>query len=238
MTGASFRVHRSNGITSRSIASGQLIGSDGDDGGMAAITRRFGDPTPSASSASDDGFPDHSRASNASLESFPDERKRNGRDSYLPTNKSVFDLGGIRRRPFMGIVALSYSCLLLALLNIFEESEPGNPFNVPYQILPSVRVAQYLALIIALIMEEEIPTGLYLLRMISKESLHLKYPKLQFWRFVLSAIVRLIMGCKLVFDMTSRPALFLLISVACSSSRLVPLYTFCVCAQATAVLDM
>mmetsp|Transcript_27421 Transcript_27421/g.54868 ORF Transcript_27421/g.54868 Transcript_27421/m.54868 type:complete len:109 (+) Transcript_27421:716-1042(+) len=43
-------------------------------------------------------------------------------------------------------------------------------------------------------MEEEIPTGLYLLRMIPKQSLHRKFPKIKFYRFFLAAIVRLLMG--------------------------------------------
>ena len=64
---------------------------------------------------------------------------------------------------------------------MFEEGEPGNPFGVPEQVQPSVRIAQYLAMIIALIMEEEIPTGLYLLRLITKKSLHNTFPKDEIW---------------------------------------------------------
>jgi len=114
----------------------------------------------------------------------------------------------------VGMVALSYISLILALLNVFEEGEPGNPFAVPEQVPTSVRIAQYLAMIIALIMEEEIPTGLYLLRLITKKSLHNTFPRMKFSRFVAAAIVRLVMGYLFLFN------------------------TFCVVVQATAVLDI
>lgn len=114
----------------------------------------------------------------------------------------------------VGMVALSYISLILALLNVFEEGEPGNPFGVPEQVPTSVRIAQYLAMIIALIMEEEIPTGLYLLRLITKKSLHNTFPRMKFSRFVAAAIVRLVMGYLFLFN------------------------TFCVVVQATAVLDI
>ena len=63
-------------------------------------------------------------------------------------------------------------------------------------------------------MEEEIPTGLYLLRLITKESLHKIFPKMKFGRFVAAAFVRLVMGYLFLFN------------------------TFCVVVQATAVLDI
>lgn len=43
-------------------------------------------------------------------------------------------------------------------------------------------------------MEEEIPQGLILLREISKQSFHSSYPQLSHFRFVLSCLLRLIMG--------------------------------------------
>ena len=58
----------------------------------------------------------------------------------------------------IGIVSLSYISLILALLNIFEDGEPGNRFNVPVSCSTTVRISQYIAMIIALVMEEEIPT--------------------------------------------------------------------------------
>ncbi len=47
-----------------------------------------------------------------------------------------------------GIATISYFCLVLALLNVFEDGEPENPFNAPYQVQTSVRIAQYLAWVI------------------------------------------------------------------------------------------
>ena len=45
-----------------------------------------------------------------------------------------------------------------------------------------------------LLMEEEIPTGVYLLRMIPKQSLNSKFPRMNYGKFVCSAIVRILMG--------------------------------------------
>mmetsp|Transcript_11949 Transcript_11949/g.25217 ORF Transcript_11949/g.25217 Transcript_11949/m.25217 type:complete len:574 (+) Transcript_11949:205-1926(+) len=92
------------------------------------------------------------------------------------------------------IVLLSYASLLLALVNNVTHGTADNPLNVPYNVTFDVRISQYFAIVIALIMEEEIPTGLYLLRMIPKQSLHRKFPKIKFYRFFLAAIVRLLMG--------------------------------------------
>ena len=50
-------------------------------------------------------------------------------------------------------------------------------------------------------MEEEIPSSLYLLRMIPKNSLHDKLPRIKFSKFVLSAAVRLLMGYIFLFNM-------------------------------------
>ena len=47
---------------------------------------------------------------------------------------------------------------------------------------------------IALLMEEEIPTGLYLLRRISKPYLESKFPEVQYPRFVMSSILRITIG--------------------------------------------
>ena len=57
-----------------------------------------------------------------------------------------------------------------------------------------VRIAQYMAIIIALLMEAEIPTGLYLLRRISKPYLKRVFPEISYSRFVLSNVLRILMG--------------------------------------------
>eukprot|EP00581_Thalassiosira_minuscula_P019092 CAMPEP_0183727618 /NCGR_PEP_ID=MMETSP0737-20130205/25966_1 /TAXON_ID=385413 /ORGANISM="Thalassiosira miniscula, Strain CCMP1093" /LENGTH=519 /DNA_ID=CAMNT_0025959303 /DNA_START=53 /DNA_END=1609 /DNA_ORIENTATION=+ len=93
------------------------------------------------------------------------------------------------------IIGISYACLLLALFNnIYEDNGPGNFFNVPVGVTIDVKIAQYLALLVGLIMEEEIPESLYLLRMITKTTLHNRAPDLKFRRFIFCAIIRIIMG--------------------------------------------
>ena len=54
----------------------------------------------------------------------------------------------------MGIVLLSYACLFLAWWNNLNLDDPENPFNIPVNVSIEVRVAQYLAIFIALLMEE------------------------------------------------------------------------------------
>ena len=114
----------------------------------------------------------------------------------------------------VGIVALSYAALLLSFSNLLEQGEPGKLLGIPCQVKPSVRIAQYLAMIIALIMEEEIPQALFLLRHISKKSLLAEFPSFRFWRFIMSAVIRLVMGYMFLIN------------------------TFCVVAQADTVLGI
>ncbi len=52
-----------------------------------------------------------------------------------------------------------------------------------------------------LLTEEEIPTALYMLRMISQKSLKSKFPQMKFWKFVFSAMVRLMLGYAFLFNM-------------------------------------
>lgn len=93
------------------------------------------------------------------------------------------------------VVAISYLCLILALLNnILDDYTPDNVFNVPVGVPWPVKVAQYLALMIGLIMEEEIPESLYLLRMITERTLHSEEPYLRYGKFVFCACVRIVMG--------------------------------------------
>ncbi|KAL7552008.1 hypothetical protein ACHAWF_015220 [Thalassiosira exigua] len=245
MTGTSFALRGDRGgggvggdagvgtvVVSRSIACGQIL-----DGGGCRVARRrstavtfAGDSDPSPTSS--DRFDEDDEEDKDARPSHRDSCR-----SYLPQSGEDDSLTGIEEEaivfpqsthswlftqrasssPFwfaVGIAVLSYTCLLLVLTDIFTEYEPGNPFAVPYQVSPAVRIAQYLAMLVSLIMEEELPTGLYLLRMISRESLHRKFPTIQFARFVLAAIVRLVMGYLFLFN------------------------TFCVVAQATAVLDI
>jgi len=64
----------------------------------------------------------------------------------------------------IGILVVSYTCLLLALVdNIYLVYTPENPLSVPVGVTTVVKVAQYLALSVGSIMEEEIPESLVLL---------------------------------------------------------------------------
>ena len=110
----------------------------------------------------------------------------------------------------LGIMVMTYACLILALISSLKNSIPEN-------VTPAVRVAQYLSIFIALLMESgkscslsihacsvnmylnveissEIPTGLYLLRRISKRYLGSKLPQASYRGFVVSSIVRIIIG--------------------------------------------
>ena len=92
------------------------------------------------------------------------------------------------------IVTISYTCLILALVNaLASDWSPENPFNVPVGVTTDVRIAQYLALIIGLIMEEEIPESLYLLRMITEKTLHQKEPQVKYAKFIFCAVIRITM---------------------------------------------
>ena len=59
-----------------------------------------------------------------------------------------------------------------------------HPIYIPYTA----------AILIALLMEEEIPTGLYLLRRIPKQYLKSKCPEISYPRFVGSSLLRISMG--------------------------------------------
>mmetsp|Transcript_9587 Transcript_9587/g.16316 ORF Transcript_9587/g.16316 Transcript_9587/m.16316 type:complete len:607 (-) Transcript_9587:340-2160(-) len=85
------------------------------------------------------------------------------------------------------IACMTYACLCIAL---FDNANKDVPVNVS----SCVRAAQYMGILIALLMEEEIPTALFLLKRISKPILHSKFPELCYWKFVGSCILRFSMG--------------------------------------------
>ena len=55
-------------------------------------------------------------------------------------------------------------------------------------------IAQYLSLFIGLVMEEEIPQSLYLLRMVTRDTLKKALPNISYFRFVACAALRIGMG--------------------------------------------
>lgn len=101
----------------------------------------------------------------------------------------------------IAVVTISYTTLLLATTGGLSEGTPGNIVSVPANVSTSVRITQFIALVIGLIMEEEIPNSLYLLRSIPRESLHRRFPRLSYGRFIGSLIVRLVMGYLFLINM-------------------------------------
>ncbi|KAL7549956.1 hypothetical protein ACHAWF_013212 [Thalassiosira exigua] len=91
------------------------------------------------------------------------------------------------------ILAVSVTCLVLALWDNLDGQTTWSPLNVPPNVTSPVRVAKYASLIIAVLMEEEIPTGLYLLRMIPKSTVEGKL-RCPYWKFAASAMARLAIG--------------------------------------------
>ena len=87
----------------------------------------------------------------------------------------------------VGILLLSFVCLALVLIGTWTS-------DVPVNVTVPVRVAQYASILVILLMEEEIPTGLYLLRMIPKQSLRAKFPQMKYRKFIMSSVVRILNG--------------------------------------------
>ena len=61
------------------------------------------------------------------------------------------------------------------------------------------RIAQYFSVVVAVLMEEEIPTALYLLRMIPRSSLEAQLG-LSYTKFCASAMCRLVIGYMFLFN--------------------------------------
>ena len=173
------------GGSSRHIASGKFDGINGQS--SLTLTRRYGAPVVTSTSldngsnSSDDNYMENGDIINSTNQNngydadskpsspLSQDNNNNLYDGYeeeaitfpQSTHSWLFT-ESIYSLPFtfaIGIVSLSYISLILALLNIFEDGEPGNRFNVPVSCSTTVRISQYIAMIIALVMEEEIPTG-------------------------------------------------------------------------------
>ncbi|KAL7478407.1 hypothetical protein ACHAW6_004170 [Cyclotella cf. meneghiniana] len=63
---------------------------------------------------------------------------------------------------FTGLIAcaLALMCLILVLINEIEKGTIDNPFALPAGVTTGVRMAQFVGIIIGVLMEEEIPLGL------------------------------------------------------------------------------
>ena len=97
------------------------------------------------------------------------------------------------------ILILSIGCLALALTDNLDGGTSDNPLKVPPNVSLSVRIAQYFSIVVAVLMEEEIPTALYLLRMIPRSSLEAQLG-LSYTKFCASAMCRLVIGYMFLFN--------------------------------------
>lgn len=91
------------------------------------------------------------------------------------------------------IAVLSMLGLLLALFNNGLTKE-GIKAVIPANVDKAVKTAQYTSIFIALLMEEEIPTGLYLLKRISRQYFIRTFPELSYHQFVFSNVLRIVLG--------------------------------------------
>eukprot|EP00984_Skeletonema_dohrnii_P011244 scaffold4470_cov99-Skeletonema_dohrnii-CCMP3373.AAC.5 len=91
------------------------------------------------------------------------------------------------------IIWLTLLCLYLAFFSN-NGLTFGNKELIPANVHGSVKAAQYTAIFIALLMEEEIPTGLYLLQRIPRPYFIEKFPELKYGDFVYSNMMRILMG--------------------------------------------
>ncbi|KAL7454765.1 hypothetical protein ACHAWC_008115 [Mediolabrus comicus] len=90
------------------------------------------------------------------------------------------------------IAMMSFICLVLACYNNMQDT---------VGVTVDVRIAQYFSLAIGLLMEEEIPSSLYMLRQIPKGSLRETTPQIKYGKFVFSAVIRLLMGYFFLMNM-------------------------------------
>lgn len=91
------------------------------------------------------------------------------------------------------IAAISIECLYLALFNNGIAKKIVRDV-IPANVDRSVKAAQYISIFIALLMEEEIPTGLYLFKRIPRQYFMGEFPELKYEKFVCSCVLRILMG--------------------------------------------
>ena len=93
----------------------------------------------------------------------------------------------------MVVFLLAMTCLFMAHRNQADNGRPGNPLGLPPNVQVEVRVAQYLMLLVGVLMEHEIPDGL---EMIGKgmEQILSGDHVLSMRKILLSSLLRLCMG--------------------------------------------
>jgi hypothetical protein len=135
------------------------------------------------------------KAATDGLNDVDDEKEDENDPITLPeSTHALLFTEPINSKPFFMsflIAAMSVLCLLLALFD-----NPWGDFReaIPANVNVEVNVAQYCSIFIALLMEEEIPTALFLLRRIPKQYFKSKFPELKYEKFVCSCLLRIFTG--------------------------------------------
>jgi hypothetical protein len=93
---------------------------------------------------------------------------------------------------FAGFIApaLSASCVILVFINEIDKGTTGNPFGVPAGVSSGVRVAQYLGVIIGILMEQEIPQGLLIIGKGAEQ----EQDGIRWSRLILTSLLRMTIG--------------------------------------------
>lgn len=101
-------------------------------------------------------------------------------------------------KPFcMGIVALSLSAMSLSivLINEVNNGTADSPYGLPAGVPTEVRIAQYLGIIIGVLMEEEVPLGLEILgKAVEQKMFEFGREPFKLWKVVLSSFLRMSVG--------------------------------------------
>lgn len=92
------------------------------------------------------------------------------------------------------VFLLAMTCLFMAHRNQADQGRPGNPLGLPPNVQVEVRVAQYLMLLVGVLMEHEIPDGLELIGKGMEQILSGDHHVLCMRKILLSSLLRLCMG--------------------------------------------
>jgi hypothetical protein len=92
------------------------------------------------------------------------------------------------------VFLLAMTCLFMAHRNQADQGRPGNPLGLPPNVQIEVRVAQYLMLLIGVLMEHEIPDGLEMIGKGMEQLLSGDHHVLNMRKILLSSLLRLCMG--------------------------------------------
>lgn len=134
------------------------------------------------------------------LDDYEDDSKEILQDSSMPLLESTFSLL-ITQHPLsvpfaFGLfsVVLSISCLSLTLASSIGKGEKGNPLGIPAGVGDTVRAAQFLGLLVGILLEGEIPQGLQLIANGAGHTLLLNGHVAVQKKVIITSVLRLIVG--------------------------------------------